>query len=88
MPCASGDAVARNANTGFRARVDDKTIVDNGKGPILLEPVAAQVAFPGRHIDSVRILDDDGRDTHAPRPSTAMGLLSMGCGIGRCIMKW
>ena len=57
-------ALARNANTGFRClTLDAKTIVDNGKGPTMLEPVQAQIAFPGRRIAQALLLDHDGRAT-------------------------
>ena len=55
-------AVARNANKGFRMlTLDNRTIVDNGTAPIMLEPVRAEVAFAGRKISQVNILDQDGR---------------------------
>ncbi len=61
--------VARNANTGFRILgVDGKTITDNGRGPILLEPVKADIQFTGRHVLQVRILDHDGFPTDRTLP--------------------
>ena len=66
--------VARNANTGMRIlTVDDKTIVDNGKSPMLLEPVKARVEFPGRAISEVRVLDHDGKPTSVKLPVTGQG---------------
>jgi hypothetical protein len=57
-------AVARNSNTGFRiSKLDNKTIVDNGAAPILLEPVKADITFTKRSIKQVNILDDDGYST-------------------------
>jgi hypothetical protein len=57
-------AVARNSNSGFRVlSLDNKTIVDNGKPPILLEPVKADITFKSRKIRQVNILDQDGNDS-------------------------
>jgi hypothetical protein len=57
-------ALARNANSGFRIlTLDQKTIVDNGRSPILLEPVLAEVEFARRTIARVNVLDHDGRPT-------------------------
>ncbi|MBS0261311.1 MAG: hypothetical protein JSS02_05090, partial [Planctomycetes bacterium] len=62
-------AVARNANTGFRVlTLDGKTIVDNGKAPILLEPVRAEVTFARRKIARVQVLDQDGQRTNRTVP--------------------
>lgn len=63
-------AVARNANTGFSYFVPDGRVLDNGKDPILLEPVKATVAFTGRHVASVNILDHDGKRTGRTLPVT------------------
>ena len=38
-------------------------MLDNGKAPILLEPVKAQIAISGRQIAAVNVLDHDGRRT-------------------------
>ena len=71
---ATGDralisAVARNANTGFRMfALDDKTIVDNGHGPILMEPVKANVSFLKRKVKRVDVLDHDGVPTGRTLP--------------------
>ena len=49
--------VARNANTGMRIlTVDGKTVVENGKAPMLLEPVKAQHRVPRPSISEVRVL--------------------------------
>ncbi len=54
--------LGRNANKGFRIlTLDNQTIVNNGKPPIMLEPVNAEITFTGRKIGQVNILDHDGR---------------------------
>lgn len=60
-------AVARNCNTGFKYFVPDRKVIDNGKAPILLEPVKATIAM-SRKIKSVNILDHDGRRTTRTLP--------------------
>jgi hypothetical protein len=56
-------AVARNCNTGFTYFAVDQKILDNGKAPILLEPVKATIELGGRPIAAVNVLDHDGRRT-------------------------
>ena len=56
-------AVARNGNSGFKYYAIDGSILANGKGPILLEPVKATIALTGRKVTAVNILDHDGRPT-------------------------
>jgi hypothetical protein len=56
-------AVARNCNTGFKYFAVDNKILDNGKAPILLEPVKATIELRGRTIAAVHVLDHDGRRT-------------------------
>jgi hypothetical protein len=56
-------AVARNCNTGFKYLTTDSKTIDNGKGPILLEPVKATVTFNGREVTAVNVLDHGGRRT-------------------------
>ena len=56
-------AVARNCNSGFQYLVFDKRLLDNGKAPILLEPVKANITFASRKIAAVNILDHDGNRT-------------------------
>jgi hypothetical protein len=56
-------ALARQSNTGFTYFAPDNRVIDNGKPPILLEPVKATVAIAGRPIAAVNILDHDGRRT-------------------------
>lgn len=60
--------VARSSNSGFKTFSIDNRILDNGKGPILLEPVKAQVTFT-RAVEKVEILDQDGRPTSNTLPS-------------------
>ena len=55
--------VARNCNSGFKYYAIDGRILENGKGPILLEPVRATVALPGRQVKAVHVLDHDGKPT-------------------------
>jgi hypothetical protein len=65
-------AVARNSNSGFRVlTVDGKTILDNGKSPIMLEPVSAEVTFKSRRIKRVNILDHDGNLTARTAAATS-----------------
>jgi len=62
-------AIARNSNSGFRIlTLDNKTIVDNGKAPIMLEPVKAEITFKNRNVKQVNILDHDGNETGASLP--------------------
>ena len=56
-------AVARNCNSGFKVLAFDGRVVDNGKTPILLEPVKATIAVAGRPIAAVNVLDHDGKRT-------------------------
>ena len=56
-------AVARNCNSGFRYFAVDAKVLDNGKPPILLEPVKASIAISGRTVAAVNVLDHDGRRT-------------------------
>lgn len=64
--------VARNANTGMRvSAADDKTVVDNGTAPVLVEPVRATLTFTTRKPVEVRVLDQDGAPT--PRTLTLVG---------------
>ena len=43
-------------------------VLDNGKAPILLEPVKATIAIAGRTIAAVNVLDHDGRRTDKTLP--------------------
>ena len=61
-------AVARNSNTGFKYFGVDSRTIDNGKGPILLEPVKATLGVSGRKVTSVQVLDHDGRRTGKTLP--------------------
>lgn len=60
--------VARNANTGFTYHAFDQSIIENGKGPIMMEPVKASVSFGTRAIAAVHVLDQDGRRTDKTLP--------------------
>jgi hypothetical protein len=61
-------AVARNCNSGFKYFVIDSKTIDNGKGPILLEPVKATLTLSGRKVTAVHVLDHDGRRTDRTLP--------------------
>jgi len=56
-------AVARNCNSGFTVFSVDNRVLENGKDPIMLEPVRASFAITGREVAAVNILDHDGRRT-------------------------
>jgi hypothetical protein len=55
--------VARNSNTGFRYFSIDNRILDNGQGPLLLEPVQATISIGARPIAAVHILNHAGQRT-------------------------
>jgi hypothetical protein len=55
--------VARAANTGFEYLSVNQQILDNGRPPMLLEPVSATLTFTGRTIDRVDVLDNSGYPT-------------------------
>ncbi|HJT32795.1 MAG TPA: hypothetical protein VJ783_12210 [Pirellulales bacterium] len=52
--------VARNCNTGFKYFAIDQRILDNGHGPILLEPVKATISIGRRPIAAVHVLNHAG----------------------------
>jgi hypothetical protein len=55
--------MARTSNTGFTYFAPDNKVLNNGRAPILLEPVKATLTIAGRPIEAVNILDHDGRRT-------------------------
>ncbi|MCX7010319.1 MAG: hypothetical protein NTY53_24290 [Kiritimatiellaeota bacterium] len=57
------NVVARNCNTGFSYFAMDSKTIDNGKAPILLEPVKAAITIAGRTVIAVHVLDQSGRRT-------------------------
>ena len=63
-------AVARNCNSGFKYFAVDGRVLDNGKAPILLEPVKATLIFSSRPVVAVNVLDHSGKRTGKtfPRP--------------------
>jgi hypothetical protein len=63
-------AVARNCNTGFTYSTVDGKIVDNGKAPLLLEPVKAAVTIASRPVAEVKVLDPSGNPTARTLPVT------------------
>ncbi len=63
-------ALARQTNAGFTYYAPDPKPRDNGRSPILLEPVKATVGVAGRPIAAVHVLDHDGRRTGRTLPVT------------------
>jgi hypothetical protein len=55
--------LARQSNTGFTYFATDNKVLKNGGPPILMEPVKATVTIAGRAIETVNVLDHDGRRT-------------------------
>ena len=62
--------IARNCNTDLTYFVLDKRVMDNGKAPILLEPVKATITISDHKIAAVNILDADGKPTGNTLPVT------------------
>jgi hypothetical protein len=62
--------LARQSNTGFTYFAPDNKVLNNGRPPILLEPVKATVTIAGRAIAGVNVLDHDGRRTGRTLPVT------------------
>jgi hypothetical protein len=56
-------AVARNANKGMKVFIVDNRVIDNGTGPIMLEPVTARIKITDRTVVKVIALDQDGKAT-------------------------
>jgi hypothetical protein len=63
-------AVARNCNSGFKYFAVDGKTLENGKAPILLEPVKATVIVAGRPMAAVNLLDHSGRRTGKTLPAS------------------
>ena len=63
-------AVARNCNSGFKYFAVDGKTLDNGKAPILLEPVKATVTCQSQPVAAVNLLDHSGRRTGKTLPVT------------------
>lgn len=59
-------AASRARNSGMRIWADH--VVDRGKGPVVCEPVRAVITVPGRRIERVNVLDQDGRRTGRTLP--------------------
>jgi hypothetical protein len=53
--------VGRECNTGLTYYGVDGHVLENGKGPILVEGIKADLAVSGRAISAVNVLDVDGR---------------------------
>ncbi len=64
--------VARVRNTGMK--IVAGSLIERGKGPMLVEPVAAELTFKRSDIDAVYVLDQDGRRTEQ-KINTAGGKL-------------
>ena len=62
--------MARQSNTGFTYFTPDNRVINNGRPPILLEPVKATVSVAGQEIEAVNVLDHDGRRTDRTLPVT------------------
>jgi len=60
-------AVARNSNSDFKILTIDNRALDNGKAPIMLEPVKADITC-GRAVAAVNVLDQDGQRTGKTLP--------------------
>jgi hypothetical protein len=56
-------AVARNSNSGFKVLTFDNRVLENGKGPVMLEPIKATITIGTRQIVAVHVLDHDGKRT-------------------------
>lgn len=69
-------AVARESNTGFRYSLIDHAILDNGKDPILLEPVHLTVRL-ARPVATCTVLDQDGRTTAHTLAPAADGTITI-----------
>ena len=63
-------ALGRARNTGMKFSVSGDELLDKGKGPVLMEPVKAALAFSGRRVVAVRLLDHDGQRTGRTVPVT------------------
>ena len=63
-------ALGRARNTGMKFSVSGSELLDKGKGPVLMEPVKANITIAGRRITEVRLLDHDGRRTERTVPAT------------------
>ncbi|MGH7222718.1 MAG: hypothetical protein ACRELF_05800, partial [Gemmataceae bacterium] len=60
--------MARQSNTDFSYFTPDNKVMNNGRAPILLEPVKGTVTIAGRPIETVNILDHDGRRAERTLP--------------------
>ena len=54
-------AVARSSNSGFSYFTLDNRVIENGQGPILVEPVKATISFGKRAVAAVNVLDQNGQ---------------------------
>ncbi|HYW81000.1 MAG TPA: hypothetical protein VE890_15575, partial [Thermoguttaceae bacterium] len=62
-------AVARARNTGMKVFNDDR-ILQRGNGPVVMEPVKAQITIGGKGSATVHVLDHSGRKTGRTLPVT------------------
>jgi len=56
-------AVARARNTGMTLSESEDEVIERGAVPILMEPVKATITLSGRAVETVNVLDHDGRRT-------------------------
>lgn len=63
-------ALARARNTGMKFTPAGDELLERGQGPVLLEPVKANLRLGGRQIRSVELLDHDGCRTGKTLPVT------------------
>ncbi len=79
-------ALARNANTGFRIlALDGKTITDNGRPPVMLEPILADITLKNRRIAKIEILDHDGQPTPRTLTPTSPTTFTLNTGKDKAI---
>ena len=62
-------AMARDTQTGARYNADGSQLLDAGRPPLLMEPVQAELTFPGLPLTSVKAVDIYGvpTDTNVAR---------------------
>jgi len=77
--------LARSCNTGFKYFTVDNRVIENGEGPIMLEPVRAKITVSGREIAQVIILDHDGRATERKATVAADGTFMINGAVDQAI---
>lgn len=61
-------AIARGRNTGMKLNDEENRIVAKGKGPIVMEPIKAEITLAKSGNATVTVLDHDGRRTARTLP--------------------